>query len=310
MAQKFKQSTLTSPTGAKLNLLVMAPKTKPKAVVQINHGMGEHAARYERFAQALVKAGYAVTAHDHRGHGHTTAADAPLGVYADGDGFTKVLADVDAVNSHIRDIHKDAPTVVFGHSMGAVIAANYAMRHPDRIAAWASWNAGLEGGALAAVFSLILRLQAAVKGRHGISNIAYRLTFVAWNNTFKPNRTDFDWLSRDEAEVDAYIADPLCGFDISIGLWQDLLAAIRFGAGDGNLVNLPKNLPVHLLAGGVDACTENGKHMQHLAQRLQSAGLLDVTLSVLPGTRHESLNETNRDQTTADFIAWLNARFT
>lgn len=305
----FKQSTLQSSTGASLNLLYLAPKGKARAVVQINHGMGEHAARYERFAKALTQSGYAVYAHDHRGHGFTKAPDAPLGQFAAAGGFAKVLADVDAVNDHIRAQHPGLPVIVFGHSMGSVIALSYALHHPDKTDGLAAWNTGLEGGALALVFRTILNVQTLFKGRAATSQLVYNLTFAAWNRAFAPNRTDFDWLSRDEAEVDKYISDPLCGFEISMGLWRDLLGALHYGARNDSLATLPKSLPVHLLGGALDACTDGGKHMQNLAVRLRAAGLSDVEISVLNDTRHESLNELNRDQTTADFIGWLDARF-
>jgi len=155
---------------------------------------------------------------------------------------------------------------------------------------------------------IILGTEAILRGRQTPSRIATALTFDAWNKTFKPNRTGFDWLSRDEAEVDAYIADPLCGFDASISLWLDVTAAIYFGADDRNLARLPKSLPVHLLGGGDDPCSAKGRAMERLARRMQKARLTDVTCLVLPNTRHESLNEINRDQTTEDFLNWLETR--
>ncbi len=308
MTVEFVETILDTPTGARLRLHSLMPEGRVKAAVQINHGMAEHSARYARLAGELAAAGFAVYAHDHRGHGQTAAPDAPPGVFAARDGFDKVIEDVLAVNSLIRS-RAETPVVCFGHSMGSIIALNFALRHPERIAALACWNAGVETGALAAVLRLILGSEAMLRGRNRPANIVRKLSFETWNKVFKPNRTGFDWLSRDEAEVDLYVADPHCGFDISIGLWLDLLKGIYFGADDRNLRALGTSMPVHLLGGGTDPCTNRGQHMAHLSKRMAKAGLDDVTLDILPDTRHESLNEINRDETTARLITWLSARF-
>ncbi len=304
-----KNSPLASPSGAALALRSQLPKGQPKAVIHINHGMAEHSARYARFADALSKAGYAVYAHDHRGHGHTTAVDASPGRFAAKDGFKCVLDDVHAVNAHFRSQHTDSPVVVFGHSMGSIIAFNYALQHPQSVDGIALWNAGVDDGLMTSIYGLILKTERFFKGSDVTSTMAKKLAFDAWNKKFAPNRTESDWLSNDTAEVDAYIADPHCGFDISIGLWLDLLGGIRFAANDANLANLPKHLPVNLLAGQDDPCTENGQSVANIERRLLSADLEDVTFTLLPNTRHESLNELNREETTRSFIAWLDRRF-
>ncbi|NRB32156.1 MAG: alpha/beta hydrolase [Rhizobiaceae bacterium] len=305
----WTSSKLNSGTGAELQLYSQTPKGKPKAIVQINHGMAEHAARYERFAEALAKAGYGTYAHDHRGHGATSAPDAALGVFARKKGLDAVLNDVAAVNAHISSEHPNVPIVCFGHSMGSIIGFNYVLRHPDTVAAAALWNSGVETGALAVVFSSILKIHRMFKGSDVPSGLATKATFETWNKEFAPNRTDFDWLSRDAAEVDKYVDDPLCGFPVSIGLWLDVLDGIYLAADDKNLAALPKDLPVHLLAGADDPCSERGKAVANIARRMQSAGMSKVNLTVLSETRHESLNEVNRDQTTAMFIDWLDDQF-
>ncbi len=305
----WTESTLDSPTGAKLHLYSARAEGAAKAVVQINHGMGEHAGRYRRFADFLTARGYHVYAHDHRGHGRTEAEDAPLGKFAERDGWAQVLADVEAVNARIRAEHPDLPLVCFGHSMGSIIAFNYALTRPGSIDALTCWNASFTAGGLAAVGRTILKVEKTLKGAHRPSNITQSLTFGAWNKAFKPNRTEFDWLSRDGAEVDKYVADPLCGFPVSIGLWLDTIGGVYFAHDDANLAALPSGLPVHLQGGTEDPCSEQGKAVARTAERLQKAGLRDVTLALLEGARHESLNETNRAQVMADYADWLDGRF-
>jgi len=304
----FEQTTLNTPSGAAINLRFMLPKGPVKAVVQINHGMAEHAARYARFATALAGAGFATYVQDLRGHGLTKAPDAPLGVLAQTDGFDALVQDMLAVNDHIRTAHKGKQVAVFGHSMGSILSLYCALKHPDRMDALALWNSGVDTGVLTALSGVILGAEQLFRGRNSPSKIATALTFDTWNKVFKPNRTGFDWLSRDEAEVDKYVADPLCGFAVSTGMWLDLLQAVKFGADDRNLYALPNSLPVHLLGGGHDPCSDKGRAMERLAARMKKCGMTDATAVVLPQTRHESLNEVNRDEVTKDFIDWLATR--
>jgi len=310
MQFNFDISTTTSPTGAKLCLYQMKASKRAKGIIHINHGMAEHAGRYARFATQLTNAGYHVIAHDHRGHGKTTAPDAPLGVFSNADGLNKTIDDILHVNQLAHMVNPDLPVVLFGHSMGTILGFNHILRHPDTVAAAALWNAGFDTGMLAAVYKSLLKTERLFKGSDIPSAIANKLTFEDWNKKFAPNRTISDWLSRDHDEVDKYVADPLCGFPVSIGLWLNTLEAVYFGADDNNLKNLPNSMPVHLVAGAVDPCTNKGVAVEKLAKRLIDVGMKNVNLNILPGTRHESLNETNRDETTASFIKWLDKNFT
>jgi len=282
---------------------------KVKAVVHICHGMSEHSGRYERFAQFLAAHGYHSVAHDHRGHGLTTAPDAPQGSFASRNGWEKVIGDVDAVNTAARVRYTDLPIVCFGHSMGSIIGLNYCIRHSDKIAASALWNSGVDGGALLFVYGILLKIERMMKGSDVPSQIAKRLAFDDWNRKFAPNRTRSDWLSRDEAEVDKYLADPLCGFDPTNSLWGDLLTGIRTGANDAQLSKIRDDLPMHLLAGGQDPCSDKGKAVERLYDRLKQSGIRDITYKHYEDNRHEALNELNRDEVMQGFVNWLDERF-
>lgn len=306
---KFTKSQLTSPTGAKLQLYQVRAKGSAKAVIQISHGMSEHIGRYERFANVLAKGNYHVVAHDHRGHGLTTAPDAPQGTFAKQNGLQKVIADIDAVNDEIRKLHPELPIIYFGHSMGAIIGLNYCIQHSDKIAASALWNSGVDGGLLLNLYGFLLRIERMFKGSDVPSQIAKKLAFEDWNSKFKPNRTQSDWLTRDETEVDLYIADPLCGFDASNGLWSDLLQGIKTGADNNALAKIRNDLPMHLLAGGKDPCSDNGRAVGRLHIRLKKAGIKDMEMRLHKENRHEALNELNRDDVMQEFVEWLDARF-
>ncbi len=305
----FARTTLQSPTGAKLCIHEIAPAGLPRAIVQINHGMAEHSARYARFAKYLASRGYAVVAHDHRGHGHTIANGAPLGVFAPKEGMARVMEDVSAVIAHARALHPSAPVLMFGHSMGTIIALNHAHENPGMSEGLALWNTSFDTPFLLTIMVGILKAERMLKGSDVPSGIANKVTFEAWNKEFSPNRTAFDWLSRDPAEVDAYVNDPLCGFPVSIGMWLDVLGSIRSSADPARIARLPASMPVNIVAGGMDPSSLKGEAMLRLAARLEAAGMRDVTTRVWPQTRHEGLNEVNRDAIMEDFANWLDQRF-
>lgn len=296
---------LQSPTGAKLNLYVRRTNAPARAVVQINHGLAEHAARYGRFADFLASHGYHVYAHDHRGHGATTAPDAPARRFAGRYGVDRVLDDILAVHDHIAVEHPGLPAVIFGHSMGGLIALNFVMRHPDRIAAAAIWNANFSAGLPGRLAQAILAFERFRLGSDVPSRMLPKLTFGDWAKKIPNRRTEFDWLSRDPAEVDAYVADPLCGWDASVSMWIDIFQLVFTGADDRNFARVRKNLPFNLVGGEHDPATSGGKAVKALAKRLRRMGFSNLDSTVYPETRHESLNELNRDVVMADFAGWL-----
>ncbi len=277
----------------------------PRGVVQICHGLAEHSARYERFASALVAAGYHVYIHDHRGHGTNIGAHTPRGMFAQKHGHLVAIQDVRALNQHIHEEHPGLPVVLFGHSMGGLIALNYMMDYARTVDAAAIWNANVDGGAESAAALGILYIERMLKGSDVPSTILPKMTFRAWGRSLKGHRTLFDWLSHDAAEVDAYVADPLCGFDASVALWIDIFRMIRRGADNRNFSDIPRNMPFNLVGGAEDPATVNGAAVRRLADRMRKMGFERIQCTILPGTRHESLNEINRDKVTQNFLDWL-----
>lgn len=296
---------LASATGARISLYSRQADAPAKAAIQINHGLAEHAARYARFADFLAARGFHVYAHDHRGHGATSAPDAPAGRFAANDGVDRVLADVGAVHDHIAERHPGLPVIIFGHSMGGLIALNFVLRHSSRVAAAAIWNANFSAGVLGRLAQAILAYERFRLGSDVPSRMLPRLTFADWAKKVPNRRTDFDWLSRDRAEVDAYVADPLCGWDASVSMWSDVFELIFDGADDRNFAAVRKDLPFYLVGGERDPATDGGKAVEALAARMRRMGFSNLVSTVYPETRHESLNEVNRDIVMADFAAWL-----
>jgi alpha-beta hydrolase superfamily lysophospholipase len=295
---------LVSPTGASLNLFTRRPEGPARAVVQINHGLAEHAARYARFADFLSRRGFHTYAHDHRGHGFTTAPDVSRGMFGRPDGGAKVIADVAAVHDLIAKEHPGLPVIVFGHSMGGLITLNFVLRHSAGVHAAAIWNVNFSAGIAGRAARAILAWEKFRLGSDVSSRLLPKLTFQAWGRQIPNHRTAFDWLSRDPAEVDKYVADPLCGWDASVSLWQDLFGFVFHGADISNFSAVRKDLPFHLVGGEKDPATDGGKAVTDLAARMTRMGFSNLNSTVYAETRHESLNEVNRDIIMEDFAGW------
>ncbi|MBP8185792.1 MAG: lysophospholipase [Pseudomonas sp.] len=280
----------------------------PKAVVMIAHGMAEHSGRYARLAQALVAAGFAVYAHDQRGHGKT-AEHGVLGHYADHDGWQKVVGDLASINHHIRQQYPQAPIFLLAHSMGSYIGQAYLMQHSCSLQGAILSGSNYQPLALYRAASLIARFERWRTGPTGRSALMDFLSFGSFNKAFKPNRTAFDWLSRDPLEVDKYINDPLCGFRCTNQLWVDLLDGLQQITPRGSLLQIDSNLPLLVIGGACDPVSD-GKRLDDLANALSNAGASQLQLKIYPQARHELLNETNRDEVTTDLIAWLEQALT
>jgi alpha-beta hydrolase superfamily lysophospholipase len=295
---------LKSPSGADIALRHAPAKGNASAILHICHGLGEHSGRYLGFARFMAARGFHVYAHDHRGHGLTTAADAPQGRFAGKNGVEMVIDDVKAVSDHAAAAHPGLPILLFGHSMGGLIALNTALSHPRAYQALAVWNSNFAVGAAGRLAQVVLKTERALKGSDVPSLILPKLTFDTWGRAMPDHQTQADWLSRDRAEVAAYIADPLCGFDISISLWLDVFALSFRGTEPSLLARLKKDMPIHLVGGGQDPATEGGKAISWLSHRLVASGLSRVTKRIYPDMRHETLNEIGREGAMQAFADW------
>ncbi|MDH3201001.1 MAG: lysophospholipase [Myxococcales bacterium] len=276
----------------------------PKAVVQVIHGMAEYGSRYARLAQALADAGYSTYAHDHRGHGKSIAEGQPPGHMADEDSWNRIVEDAHGVNREIAKRHPNSPIIILGHSMGSFVLQQLLFEHPnDMVAACLSGSNG-KPPAIATLAKVIARIERLRVGKRKPSPVLQKLTFEDYNKAFKPNRTEFDWLSRDEHEVDLYVADPLLGFAVSTQTWIDMIDALGRIANPRNIAKVPQGMPIYLFAGSEDPVGDKGKGMRNLYDAYKRAAIFDVRLKLYEGARHETLNETNRQEVTNDFIAW------
>lgn len=287
-------STTTSPTrftypardGLQIQAYRWEPAGPPRGIVQITHGVGEHLLRYQDVAVALAGAGFLVQGQDHRGHGATAGGTDQGQIGA--DGWAELVNDIDLLVNRGHDEFSGLPLVVVAHSLGSFAVQQYLLGNSDRVSAVA-----LTGTSLLDVLEPAMDLEA-------------DMDLSPFNAPFAPARTDFDWLSRDDAQVDAYIADPACGFGLDADAMKAMFVAARPLADTDRLAAIRSDLPVYVAVGANDPVGGGGAALPGmLAERYRAAGLTDVTLQVYADARHEIFNETNRAEVVADLIAWL-----
>lgn len=280
----------TSADGTRIAAYRWDPAGEPRAVVQLTHGMGEHAQRYEHVAKALNDAGFVVYAQDHRGHGASArgqgADPEALGDLGKG-GWAGLVGDIGLLSAHIRAEHPGLPLILLGHSMGSFAVQQYLFDHS------------------ADADAVVLTGTAAIDLLEGALDLDQPIDLSAFNAPFAPARTDYDWLSRDEAMVDAYVADPRCGFGIDTASGKAMFAGARRGADPAQVAAIRSDLPLYIAAGEADPVNGNLALLTPLADRYRAAGLTGVIVRTYPDARHEILNETNRDQIIAELIGWI-----
>jgi alpha-beta hydrolase superfamily lysophospholipase len=299
--------TFTSPDGPQVFVYKWAPDAgvKPRAAVQIAHGAAEHALRYERFGRYLADAGYVVYASDHRGHGKTAKTLDKAGI-AGPDAWNGILRDMHQLTQIIRKENPGLPVFFFGHSMGSLIAQQYIQ----------NWGGELKGAILTGTFGslggdpaaiIAMAEQAAqAQGDDAPSQIFIGM-FANFNQAFEPVRTGFEWLSRDEAEVQKYVDDPWCGFPFSNRLVIELFQGAAGIWSPENEQRIPKDLPLLVASGELDPAGGNTASVVQLVERYRGFGMQDITVKFYPQARHEILNETNRDQVQGDILSWMEA---
>ena len=265
------------------------PDGEPRAIVQLAHGMGEYALRYAPLAERLAAEGYVVYAPDHRGHGDTASSPEAYGVLGE-TGWADLVDDVGRMSALATDAHPGLPLALVAHSMGSFAAQQYLLDHSGDVSA------------------VVLSGTAAIDLLEPGMDLEQPMDLSAFNAPFRPQRTDFDWLSRDEAQVDAYIADPRCGFGLDVAGGKAMFAAARQVADPARVAAMRRDLPVYVVVGSMDPVNGGLALVNELVRRYEDAGLEDVTLVVYPDARHEVFNETNREEVVAGLVAWLDEK--
>lgn len=273
-----------SPDGTEVACYRWPAEAKPFAVLQISHGMGEHALRYEHVAKVMADAGFHVYANDHRGHGRTAKDRESLGDFGAG-GWDALVGDIVELTRIAHSRENGLPVALLGHSMGSFALQQCLLDHSDLLAA------------------------AILSGSASIDRLpidpSRPFDLRTFNKEFEPARTPYDWLSRDSAVVDAFISDPLCGFDINPRSIESFATSSRRLNDVTEIAHIRHNLPIYVLAGKMDPINLGLEWLKPLVARYRAAGITNVTERYYAGGRHEMLNETNRIEVLEDLLRWL-----
>ncbi|MFI5368753.1 MAG: alpha/beta hydrolase [Spirochaetia bacterium] len=298
--------TFTDPDGVDIFVYRWLPEGQAaRAAVQVSHGMQEYAGRYTELAEFLTKNGYAVYANDHRGHGRTAFGPEKQGQLGPG-GWDSTVKDLKQLTDKIKSELPGIPVFLLGHSWGSFLAQNYIGR----------WGGGLKGAVLSATHGkdplvklgvMLGKRDVKRRGPDAQGGILETLSVGSLNRKFEPARTSKDWLNRDPAEVDKYIADPWCGRHFPNGFYSELTKLLENTWTPRNEARIPADLPLYLFSGTLDPVGKFTKTVTALADRYRRHGIKDVTTRFYEGARHETLHETNKAEVMNDLLAWLNA---
>lgn len=295
----------TSVAGQPLTLYLWQTDAPCRGVIQLVHGMAEHIARYDRLARTLCAAGYTVAGHSHLGHGEDARED-ELGFFGRKDGWDHLVEDVHAAHEMLLKRFPGQRFAILGHSMGSFVTREYLLRYGGDLTAAVICGTGWFPSPLCSVARAAAALCGVFGGWQKPAPLVDRLMSKDNNKAFAPARTPFDWLSRDTAEVDKYMADLRCGFLFTARGYYDMFTGLKELSRLPRLAALPGDLPVLFISGDADPIGTQGKGVSTVAQQFRDAGVRDVTVRLYPGARHELFNETNRDEITAELIDWLN----
>lgn len=303
--------TFQSSDGTEIFAMKWSPEgqQKPKPTVQLAHGYAEHIGRYDAFASKLAEAGIVVYGNDHRGHGKTNGNVGEAICFADEAGFDKVVADMRVLTEIIKAENPDIPLFLFGHSMGSMLTRRYIQLYGEDLSGAILSGSGVFSNALLKLGTVVAVSEIKRNGRAYPSLLLDKLVFQNFNRGFKPARTDLDWLSRNGAEVDRFLADPLRGKIGSAGYFHDFFSGLLAMNDSANIQSTPKGLPLHFISGSADPVGgKAGKGVVQTCRAYQQVGLQDVSYKLYEGARHELLNETNKDEVVQDIIEWIFAR--
>ncbi len=278
-----------------------------KGVVQISHGMAEHARRYDDFAKFLNKNGYIVFADDHRAHGVTGEKQSSKGIkgYQAGDIYNDTVDDEVAITSYLKEKY-NLPVIYLGHSYGSMVGQRYIQKCKEHTAAILSGSAMMKGGLLN-FGAAIANMQYKTLGGEKTAKMMDKLTFGNYNTPFKKEGTAFGWLSRDKEQVKKYCLDEQCGYVMSIAFFKYFLNGLKKAYVADNLSAIDLAKPIGIFSGDHDPVGGNGKLVKKLYEQYKDLGVKDVRLKLYEGARHEIINEINRDEVYKDMLAFMDS---
>lgn len=302
----FRDFYFDSSTGKnKIHARVCMPDGEPMALIQIAHGIAEYIERYDDFMAFLAGNGFIVVGNDHLGHGKSFVSEGDMGYLADDNGWWHIVDDVEILRQAMKQNYPEIPQIIFGHSMGSFVARTHLIHYPGGFDAAILSGTGNQGKALVKGGLAMGGLVKTFKGGHHYSNFLNNLAFGTYNKIYDNPRTEYDWLSSNEENVDKYIADPLCGFVPSCSLFRDMMDGVDYITSKSNLSKMKKDTPVYFMSGTKDPVGECGKGVMKAYNNFKKAGMKDVEIRLYIDGRHEMLNEVNNKEVYEDILKWI-----
>ena len=304
MSQMIDFTLPSSAPGRMLHAFRCVPEGEVRAIVQLSHGMVEFIDRYKPLAEYLAARGILVTGNDHLGHGGSIRTRADYGYFAEPDGNRAVLDDLHAMTVLTKQLYPGVPYFLLGHSMGSFYARQYLCEWGSELDGAIILGTGFQPKALVAFARTVCRVLAVFFGWQHRSRLVAELSFLGYNKGLE-GRTTHDWLNRDQAEVDKYLAEERCTFTFTLNAYYSMFSGILRLHDPAFLARMPKDLPLLFLSGDADPVGEQGKGVRRAIQSLKDAGVQNIESIFYPGARHELLVETNKQEVFADIAAWL-----
>ena len=303
---KKEEFTFDSRDGkTKIHAVRWVPEGKVVCIVQIIHGMAEYIERYEELAQYLGEKGILVTGDDHLGHGKSVGEDGAYGYFCEQDPATVVVRDVHRLKKMTQEEYPGIPYVILGHSMGSFILRNYLFRYGTGIQGAIVCGTGSQPKTLVKVSKMIAALQGVFLGQKHVAKMIDNLAFGSYNKKIPDAKTSVDWLCTEEGVVDAYVKDELCGFTFTVNGFMTLFTLLDRLNREENLRAMPKNLPVHFIAGDMDPVGNYGEGVKKAYEDFQKVGMERISLKLYAGDRHELLNEKDKFKVYEDIYPWI-----
>lgn len=305
--KKYTEKIASTDSKNNLNVIIWETEKEPIGVLQIVHGMAEYIDRYDNFAKYMTEQGFNVIGHDHLGHGHSVSDERDYGFFAEENGDKIIIEDMHSVTQYAREKWEELPNFILGHSMGSFCLRQYLTKYSNDVFGAIIMGTGWIPSAAALLGKTIATNTCKSKGSHTVNPLLIKLTLEPYNKPFAPARTNCDWLSRDEKQVDLYVNDKLCGFDFTAGAYKDFFTILEKIAKNRQLIGMRKSLPILITSGSVDP-VGGKKACEKLNAQYKRCGIDDVTLKLWENDRHEILNELDKSDVYRYICNWLKSK--
>lgn len=305
--KKYTEKIASTDSKNNINVIIWETEKEPIGVLQIVHGMAEYIDRYDNFAKYMTEHGFNVIGHDHLGHGHSVSDEHDYGFFAEENGDKIIIEDMHSVTQYAREKWEELPNFILGHSMGSFCLRQYLTKYSNDVFGAIIMGTGWIPSAAALLGKTIATNTCKSKGSHTVNPLLIKLTLEPYNKPFAPARTNCDWLSRDEKQVDLYVNDKLCGFDFTAGAYKDFFTVLEKIAKNRQLIGMRKSLPILITSGSVDP-VGGKKACEKLNAQYKRCGIDDVTLKLWENDRHEILNELDKSDVYQYIYNWLKSK--